>query len=300
MTGVTLFGCAKGVFFLNLRHDNYRDQSYAGLTFLFKEEQLFDEFEFQEAKQIFRKAKYFRGESYIPPEQSQIIVRRSSKQRSALISFDGEEPISEFHTKFPESSGFFKEDSFLSESAYLQMKLEEYVSYLLTHRWKDIKARSEFVDDVVMQKIQDEILAPKFLRCRLPDSFPSDEQICHLYDLIYALSLSIAISIKSMIALNPKVVETPLSFCLLPHPNSKNGYAVEAFYKPRTIGRSVCLDLKNSIAGRGFVKPEPRQESDMTHEDRYFYGLLSPVASDDGVWKENLNMDKDKHNKTQK
>lgn len=303
LTGQMLFGCVKGVFFLNLRHANFKNHAYAGLTFLFREDVLFDEFEFQESKQVFRKSGYFR-ERFYSAGSCGIYVRRGADQKPSVIIFEDEKPVSEIQAKLPQISGFFREDSFLSESSYLQMKLEEYASYLLTHRWRELKRSTEFIDDEVMQRIQKETLAPKFLKHRVPGSFPSDEQINRLYHFIYFLSLNIAINIKTMIALNPKVVETPLSFCIVPHPFSNNGYAVEAFFKPMTLGKAVCLDLKNGISGRGFVKPSPRKESGMDLAERHFYGLQSPVNSDEGESVNRLNelnrqkRDKGKQDKT--
>jgi hypothetical protein len=275
LTGVSLFGLVKSVFYINLRHVNYEDCAYSGFTFLFKVGNLFDEFEFKEASQVFREANKWQGSTPIVDKATSIVIRRNSKLRSNVVDFE--------NYSLPIIADFFKENKLGSERVYLQVKLEEYASNLLTHRWSDINTGAEFIDEVIMDRIRNEILHPKMLKNTVDGLFPSDDQRERFFEFIYVLSYRIAESIKSMLASDVRVKGRNMSFCILPNPNFNNAYAVEVFDKPQRPGKTFCIEPRQ-VGMIMVMSPKLKIESEMDVEERYSSGLLTKIESKEVKW----------------
>lgn len=200
LNGIHFLGTVNTVYFLNLANTRYRNTGYSGAVILFP----VNMFKSHEASNLItlgvkaRKMKDEISDSCNAPLNPIFYEFRHYKPfYDDRLDIDIRELSQFFGTKLTKTPG-----------TYLQLKISEYASYLLSTHWKTLIGSRVFHCEYLMSQIRLEALATRYTSREERGSTHEDEQIELLYEMIFSLAIELALTIKS--ALEP--IESKVQF----------------------------------------------------------------------------------------
>jgi len=270
VTGARLFGVVNGAYFLNLRHPKFKNNAKAGVTIICANEDLI---EATESNQVFcyaKTAKYHTypslGKDKQPP---QVRITSLTANHEYLVPYGSE---------FAEIANFFMYGRGAGVEVFLQMKFEEYASFLLSTYLKDLPEAGDFEREDLISKIKAEMLPKKLSNPNFEGDSPTEEQKAQLFSFIYKISLALAQSIKCFLkstslsydfeAMNHTILPSPLSS------RHRSAISIESFYKKHNTAQPRCFifSLKKKLTEDGDADIK---ENDIPSDEKYRYGLLT-------------------------
>lgn len=280
LTGKTLFGKTKSVYFLNLNHRHFGELRRPGLITVY---QAFESgSDLQEAPRLLEAAKAIK-KGHNPPEPFGAFSRFPLKLETGTEWINQMEKFLDILTDGKES------DNLPLLEMYLQHKLEEYASRMLSMKWGSMirmidyqpirnRIRRDLIPlkDLIEQKDKVEGVVPRV----------SEKQIASFVEAIAIIAAHIA---DSVIQLVPKegINYSQMDHVLLPLPNNRHKRASftlvsfpKAHVKQSFIGCNVV-----KLSSDGLRKVSKYKSEDMFDElDLLEYGLNSLPNSKLRTW----------------
>ena len=162
---------------------------------------------------------------------------------------------------------------------FLQAKLDEYASFLISKYRHTIFFDSPFLDHELLEIIRADFKPPTSEGARRLSSAAQDYENPILVDFLYKVSFRLASELKEVFSIEKMPFEK-IDFQILP--NSDTAYRLGKHSRPRTLlaiphnatSKGACYVLKKIEGGAlGYIRFE--NEENIQREDRYKYGLLT-------------------------
>jgi len=189
------------------------------------------------------------------------------------------------YSDFIEIIDFFRGDSLSRVQYFLQCKLNDYASFLLSHSWDQLGAKGYFENDELLHKIELEILPRKYFH-QDNNIFPSDEQKRLLVKYVYQVTCALAQWVRGLLSNVQGVDFKNMNYLIVPTPSNvkeRLNFAVELYEVNEA-------KLKGGIADTYFsvhVLPDLTKKKEclievnelkaLKYEIKYKYGLLTKI-----------------------
>jgi hypothetical protein len=273
-----IFGHSNGAIFLNLRHAAFRDCVNPGATLVYSPRDKTSYVEATEAHRIIELAKLI--EEAQETNQRATIKKLTENMKTAVDVLPPLESLEYIHEHFCQDTGSQAEE-------YLQMKLEEYASHLLSKYWQLLSNpmpqngndpdRKALQDKVLSVKIAHDIgvLAPALIN--QPIRYIGEDH--QLEDFIYEVALHISRKVCHLMKRFEKIEFPAMDHLILPqsmHGKEKRAVAlVSTFpYKDKEdIGCIVFQEEAGSFIQK--VTIDHGAESSINRPLQYANGLLT-------------------------
>lgn len=267
VSGVTipsLFGAATGYIFLNLLHSNYKATPRGGGLVLLLAELKFGANHFQEAKWICEVARACCRFDRITDANALELEWLAESFRYS----DELESVLKFFNKITSSH----------EEKYLQVRLNDYASYLLSNFWGELENLT-WDSEVIIDRLQSHVsrMSLDFRK----DIDASTDKLKSLAQFLFSVSLRIAKEIKRLLISAGIYPYEDLACAILPYsisrPSSAPGYAIDLCIQ--VFSKEIDGNLGYvKLGGRRFEKLDPVEtgvEDDISFGTRCMAGLIS-------------------------
>jgi len=260
--GICLFGMAKGAYFLNLRHCSFGGLAKSGVTAILPIV-ITHENGSLEGFRIFSLAGLIQG------RRKNAVLRNNKSVVDKIDAYlrNADNGLINDVQSFITIVELFRRDRKVSESFYLQMKVEEYASFLLSKRWADLANIDKEGDRQLIDKIESDIY--------ISNAEISNQQKITLFEFIHHVSLRMALRVQNEIKLVQSVQWESMNFLILPC-RKLSIPAVECFSNDGKCdsGYLVFYNEHDSANKYKWVG-----DGDIPTDDKYFYGLLTDPKS---------------------
>lgn len=266
VSGVTMpgiFGASPGFIFLNLKHFKYREHSYGGVSILLLAEY---EYEFN----FFREAGWICSEVKLLSEDTD---RDSSNRRLEMLAADFN-----FEGEIKDIPRFFNSIKFKPEVIYLQVKLNDYASYLLSNFWEDLKDL-RWDSDVIIGRVYKDVSRMSVGIQKSPDFSP--EKLDLLARFLFSVALKIAKQVQILLLSAGNYPYAKMTCAILP-------YSIGRSQRSAKYTVDLCVEVYSQaidtnlgyikLGGKQFDKLSPIEqgvEEDLGFGTRCSAGLIS-------------------------
>jgi hypothetical protein len=273
VTGRYIFGVAKGLYWLNLKHEHYEDYAYSGDIVSIPKGFIYGTTGLREASDIYGLAsKVIDFHKNNNGNMVDVLIQKA-------VSLN---PYLEPCLKDINAIAYFFQDSQSSRvRSFLQLKLDEYACYILSNHWEDISES----DDILRDIIRTDLFPDSFVIRSIGNSFSPGELKEKLIEFIYKISQSVAIKLRAQLKLVSGLSFDCSSFTLVSISDKKRHeeiITIEMLYKDKTARISHLYRVKQE----DFVKREYSKvvESELSIDEKYTYGLLTRPNEREHRW----------------
>lgn len=263
VTMPSIFGVTSGYIFLNLLHSKFQNTLLGGVIILLLAELEYGENHFREAKWICE------------------VIRQASRSDKGAIDTSKLNWLVECFGFKGEPKGllkFFDGINSVQEVRYLQVKLNDYASHLLSNFWEEL-VNLEWDSEVVFDKVFADIscISANFRKT----IGASSEELVSLARFLFSVSLRIAKEVRRLLLSAGSHPYENMDCAILPYEISRasrgSGYAID-----------LCIEIfsKEIDGNLGYIKlggqrferlgaVEAGQEEELTFNTRRAAGLIS-------------------------
>jgi hypothetical protein len=268
VTGCYIFGVAKGMYWLNLKHENFQSHAYSGDMVSIHKGHIYESNYDRTAGDIFFIAR-------------RIITINSKKLNLQLIDKDlnVRSYLKEHHDTLFDIAYFFQDSNASRIQHYLQVKLDEYACFILSNHWEDMSN----LDAKLTSKIDSDLFPSSFKLSYTKNDLSTTELKAKVVKFIHEMSRHIARELKAHLELIDDLSIDSSSYipiCACDRGRGSVRFIIDIHYntsKPSYIYRVKDEDLSK----RKFTR---NLEGDFQVEEKYKYGVLTRPIQKEESW----------------
>jgi hypothetical protein len=267
VTGRYIFGVAKGLYWMNLKHEHYKQHASPGDTVSILKEDVFGGTFNREASDIYTLA-------------GKVISLLKTKKGNWIDTLIRKEGYLQPHLNNINVIAYFFQDNQMSRVRnYLQLKINEYACFIMSNHQNDINDP----DDQLKNDISMDLFPDSFALKEVTSHFTTEELKALVVDFIYEISLVVARKLNEQLKLIPELNLVCSSYTLVSmFDRNVNYFTLEMFCKMKTQKKSYLYRIKPKHLPERKYSNEI--ESNMSGEEKFEYGLLTRPSKRENRW----------------